>query len=149
MVITQQDVFEIKRTDMKKIIAIILLVSIATVGGIIWWNSPVHFLNVEDVAYIKVFNGNNGKSYVIDNKEDVSYIVNNISDTELRKTKISLGYMGYKFRLSFFNVDGKEIDKFILNDENTIRKDPFFYESKTGELCIEYLWELDDKILAE
>ena len=149
MVITQQDVFEIKRTDMKKIIAIILLVSIATVGGIIWWNSPVHFLNVEDVAYIKVFNGNNGKSYVIDNKEDVSYIVNNISDTELRKTKISLGYMGYKFRLSFFNVDVKEIDKFILNDENTIRKDPFFYESKTGELCIEYLWELDDKILAE
>ncbi len=134
---------------MKKITAVILIVIIAIASGVIWWNSPVYFLDGEDVEYIEVFNGSNGKKYAIEDKEAVTYIVNNIANTKLKKRKISLGYLGFGFKLSFFNEAGKEIEDLIINGEGNIRKDPFFYESKTGGLCFEYLWEIEQGISSE
>lgn len=134
---------------MKKIIAVVLIFAVVIVSGLVWWNSPVHFLDGEEVEYIKVFNGHNGKCYVIEDKEEVTYIVNNIANTELRKKKISLGYLGFGFRLTFFNDTGKEIDEFIINGVHNIRRDPFFYESKVDTLCFEYLQNIDNKIVSE
>lgn len=134
---------------MKKIIAVILIVAVVIVGGFIWWKAPVHFLNGEDVAYIEVFNGNNGNSFVIDGKEDITYIADNIADAKLKKTKISVGYKGYGFRLSFFKDNGKKVEEFIINSEDVIRKDPFFYKCEIGELCYKYLWEIESRVCAE
>ena len=38
----------------------------------------------------------------------------------------TLGYMGTKYTLTIYDGCSKK-DSFIINDENLIRKDPFFY----------------------
>lgn len=62
----------------------------------------------------------------------------------MKKDKISIFYSGYSFHMSFYNEEGKKIENFIMNDNYTIRKDPFFYHGN-GSLCFEYLKELEAK----
>jgi hypothetical protein len=46
--------------------------------------------------------------------------------------------------MKFYDNSGKEIDSFIINSTDTIRDDPFFY-CGNGDLCFDYLKELEDK----
>jgi hypothetical protein len=45
--------------------------------------------------------------------------------------------------MNFYDNSGKEIDSFIINSTTTIRDAPFFYQCK-GDLCFDYLNELED-----
>jgi hypothetical protein len=61
----------------------------------------------------------------------------------MTREKVSVGYTGYSFRMNFYDNSGKEIDSFIINSTTTIRDDPFFYRCN-GDLCFDYLKELED-----
>lgn len=76
--------------------------------------------------------------------DEIHYIVENIQNTKMKQDKLSLNYTGYSFRMKFCSETGKEFASFILNSENTIRKDPFFYRCDGG-LCYDYLKELEEK----
>lgn len=113
----------------------------------VWYFSPTIFLNkVEpsDVTYISVFDGTTGKGFNIHDIEEIRYIVENIQGIKMEKDKISIGYLGYYFRMRFYDETGKEIEHFIINSAETIRKDPFFYRCD-GSLCVDYLNALEDK----
>ena len=97
-----------------------------------------------DVKSIYVFDGNTGKDFDISDPDEIRYIVENIQSNKLESDKVSIGYSGYSFRMHFYDEEGKRIESFIVNYVNTIRKDPFFYRCD-GELCYEYLKELEDK----
>ena len=136
---------------MKKKTAIawaVVLVVIAAAAGAVWWNTPVRFLRGTDpgaISRIEVFDGNTGVGFTIEDSRDISYIVSNIQSAELRRERLSLGYMGTMFRLSFY--DGDELSAgFIVNSSDTIRDDPFFYRDKTGSLCVDYLRELEGEV---
>ena len=98
-----------------------------------------------DVKSISVFDGNTGNSFEISDTEEIHYIVENIQGIQMEKDKISIGYSGYSFRMKFYNEKGKEIESFIMNSDDTIRKDPFFYRCD-GNLCFDYLKELEGKL---
>ena len=126
------------------IIAIAILTFLALVLLIAYF-SPKTFLKNQEPSSIKsisVFDGNTGEGFVISNPNEIKYIVENISRIKTKRDKISVGYSGFGFRLSFYDEKGKEIDSFIINGENTIRSDPFFYRCNSP-LCFEYLKELE------
>ena len=96
------------------------------------------------IASIEVKNGSTGKTLVIDEKEDIAYIVGNIQSIRMKKDKRSLGYMGYGYRLRVIDVKGKTVSEFIINSDEMIRKDPFFYMCE-GRLCYEYITQLFER----
>lgn len=123
--------------------SIILIVVIGT----IWLRSPVQFLkntDANEISRIEVFDRHNGKQFIITNQEDIAFIVSNIQSTNMKREKVSIGYMGTHFSMQFYNLDGKKIDEFILNAADTIRKDSFFYIDEMESLCINYLQAIED-----
>lgn len=135
---------------MKKKYIILGVVVLLVASTFIWWSVPTTFLasvNANEITAIHVRNGNNGNAFEIKNQEDILYIVDNIQKQSLEKDRVSLFNMGTLYTLSFYNDNGKLISKFIVNSDDTIRKDPFFYRTNNGGLqtIVDYLNTLEDK----
>ena len=60
----------------------------------------------------------------------------------MKRGNISSNYNGFSYVMTFNGTDGKIIDSFIINSEDTIRDDPFFYRCNGG-LCFDYLKSLE------
>jgi hypothetical protein len=136
---------------MKKKVAIgvsVLLVLI--IVALVYYITPKTFgkgINPANVDHINVFDGNTGEGFTIENADDIRYIVENIQSKPMRRDGVSLGHMGWKFSIVFVDKNDKAIVPiFFINSDNTIRKDPFFYRCDGG-LCIDYLDELENKIV--
>ena len=130
----------------KKIRLIIAIVFVLMVALAIWYFIPTTFLSKvdpSDIKSISVFDGNTGEGFDFSNADEIRYVVENIQSTKMKKDTLSIGYAGFCFRISFFAENGKEIESFIINSSNTIRKDPFFYRCN-GDLCFDYLKELEE-----
>lgn len=128
---------------MKKKIAVIILIIIAIAigGGLIWYNTAVAFvgLNAADVLEIVIFNGNTGETLHISDKNNIEHILSNWNAVTLKRDKISINYSGFSFRTTIYLNDGEQADgwnNFIINSNDTVRKDPFFY--KTTDTLIDY-----------
>lgn len=135
---------------MKKKYIMLGIIAVILVSAFIWWNVPTSFLasvNANEITSIYVRNGNNGNTFEIENQEDILYIVDNIQKQSFEKDGVSLFRMGTLYVLSFYNGDGKQVSKFIVNGNDVIRKDPFFYQTNGDGLqaVIDYLDTLEDK----
>lgn len=132
----------------KKILLLIIVIVIAAAAiSAIWYFVPTVFLSrvdSSDVKSISVFDGNTGKGFDISDTDEIRYIVENIQGTKMKKSNVSIGYSGFGFRLHFYDKAGNEMDGFIINSTDTIRKDPFFYRCD-GNLCFDLLKELEGK----
>ena len=131
----------------KKFRLIIAITFVLAAALAIWYFNTTTFLrkvNPSDIKSIFVFDGNTGESFDFSDTDEIRYVVENIQSTKMKKDTLSMGYTGYSFRISFFDKNGKEIENFIINSSNTIRKDPFFYRCD-GNLCFDYLKELEEK----
>ncbi len=131
----------------KKFRLIIAITFVLAAALAIWYFNTTTFLrkvNPSDIKSISVFDGNTGESFDFSDTDEIRYVVENIQSTKMKKDTLSMGYTGYSFRISFFDKNGKEIENFIINSSNTIRKDPFFYRCD-GNLCFDYLKELEEK----
>ena len=133
----------------KKFRLIIAITFVFVAALAIWYFMPTAFLskvNPSDIKSISVFDGNTGESFDFSDTDEIRYVVENIQSTIMKKDTLSMGYTGYSFRISFFdeNENEKEMESFIINSSNTIRKDPFFYR-RDGDLCFDYLKELEEK----
>lgn len=131
----------------KKICLIVAIVFVLIAALAIWYFVPTTFLskvNSSDIKSISVFDGNTGERFVFSDTDEIRYVVENIQSTKMKKDTLSIGYLGFSFRISFFDENRKEIESFTINSSNTIRKDPFFYRCD-GDLCFDYLKELEEK----
>ncbi len=131
----------------KKIRLIIVIIFALIAALAIWYLLPTTFLSKVEASHIKsisVFGGNTGEGFDFSDTDEIRYVVENIQSTKMKKDTLSIGYMGYSFHISFFDENGNEIESFIINSPNTIRKDPFFYRCD-GNLCFDYLKELEEK----
>lgn len=128
------------------VIASAAIVVAAVIGITVWWILPKSFLNgIEpgDVKVISVFNGNTGVEFEISDADEINQIVENIKDVSMKKSGISLGVVGYSFRLRFLDGAGRELESFVLNSPGAIRKDPFFYGGEG--LCYGLLEEIEGR----
>lgn len=123
---------------------IILVVAAFFIGLIIVGNKKVS-INADKVTGIEIFNGTNGKTAIINNKEDISKFVNEINSLSLKRKSVSLFKMGYRYRVTLYSGDRKMAGKwgsFIINDAELIRDDPFFYQVVDGAIDIGFLEDL-------
>lgn len=129
--------------------AVILLALVAAAG---FYLTPKTFgenITPSEVDHINVFDGNTGVGFTIDNPDDIQYIVENIQSHPMKRDGVSLGYMGYGFQVSYLDENDQDvIPLFLLNSDDTIRKDPFFYRCDGG-LCFEYLKTMEEVYSAE
>ncbi len=128
----------------KKIIILLSVVAIFLVGFSIWYNVPIDLMSLEhnEVLEIVVFNGNTGNTTHITDKEQIQHIIENLNDVELKRSKPSVGYSGFSFKTTIYLLDGNEADdwnNFIINSDDTIRKDPFFYTVNKGKIDYDYI----------
>ena len=62
----------------------------------------------------------------------------------MKRDGLSFGHMGYSFRISYIDEKDKNIiPEFIVNSDDTIRRDPFFYRCEGG-LCYDYLKTMEE-----
>ena len=137
---------------MKKIILICAgaVLLIALLIGFVWWHVPTVFLedvDPADVARIEVFNGTNGERFAIEDSTDIVYIVEKIGDVKMQREEWEV-VDGFVYSLSFYTADGTCIEKFILNDDDTIRDGNMeyetVYETEHDPLCFYYIKDLED-----
>ena len=117
----------------KKMIILLSAMVICLIGIIVWYNVS---LNLTD------FNGNSGETTHITDEQQIQHIIQNLNDVTVKKWKPSVGYTGYSFKITIYLSDGNEADgwnNFIINSEDTIRKDPFFYSVVTGKIDYNYI----------
>ena len=122
-------------------------VSVLLLAALFWWATPVTFLEgvpADKVTSIEVFDGGTGIGFTVVAPEDIQYIVSNLQQASMQREKLSLGYMGTRFRLTFYDDSGVPLETLIVNSANTIRKDPFFYRDPDASLCLDYLLSLED-----
>ncbi len=130
---------------MKKKVSILLAgVLILILGAAAWYNAPIDLMNLDpnEVMEIVVFNGNSGNGTHIEDKEQIQHIIDNLNDIEIKRAKPSVGYMGYRFKMTIYSSNGNEADdwnNFIINSVDTIRKDPFFYSVTKGKIDYSYI----------
>lgn len=131
---------------MKNISIIVGGIVILIIGVLFICSVPKNFGNNIDaskVHHINVFDGNTGQEFTIDRPSDVMYIVENIQRVKVKRSKISVGYMGFGFRITYMDQNDNEMmPVFYMNSEDTIRKDPFFYRCDGG-LCFDYIKGLE------
>lgn len=136
-----------KKRTLTTIAAVLILAGIAA-----WYFTPKTFakgIKADEVAYFSVFDGQTGTGFQVTEPAYVKMIVRNLQSTPMKRSGISLGRMGYGFSVEGIGKDGKSIIPLLyMNDSGTIRKDPFFY-SCGGELCFDFLKELEPNVSAE
>lgn len=117
---------------------------------VFWLASPRVFLkgiDPLDVAEIQIFDGNTGDSFSITDEEDVKHIVETVQRVKMKRTGLSIGRMGYRFRLAFLDKDGRRLSRFVLNSATVIRMAPFFYETsekaEEDPLCYTYIEQIE------
>lgn len=96
----------------------------------------------QEILEIVVFNGSSGNATHITDKEQIQHIIDDLNDVEIKRTRPSMGYSGYGYKLSVYLSDGNEAgdwNNFIINSEDTIRKDPFFYSVIKGYIDYNYI----------
>ena len=134
----------------RKQIVIISAIAIVIIGIYIWFKTPINMMgtNPEEIMEIVIFDGNTGNSVRTFDKEDISYIIENLNNIKLKREKLSSGYVGYSFKITIYGNDGEKIDgwnNFIINSKDTIRKDPFFYKVVEGSIDYQYIKDLVEK----
>lgn len=131
----------------KKIIILLSAMAILFAGIAIWYNTPIDLMDLDhnEVMEIAVFNGNSGNTTHIKDKEQIQHIIANLNDVEVKRAKLSVGYSGYSFKVTIYLSDGNEADdwnNFIINSDDSIRKDPFFYSVTKGKIDYNYIEDI-------
>lgn len=125
--------------NIKRILIILLILAVITT---IYYISPKTFLKgigPAQVTSISVFDGQTGASFEITKSAQITHILNSLQGKNFKHDGLSIGNMGYGFRMTFEGID----EEIILNSNNTVRKAPFFYTCDE-ELCFDYLKELEE-----
>ena len=134
-----------KTAALKRILAVLML---GVFLGIIWWHLPKHFLKNIDPAKVEkivVFNGTNGHEITISDPAEIEEFIASVSAVKMQKLRVSLGYMGYSFRIRVV-IRSELLPRsysFTINSASLIRKDPFFWYGLGEDLPFEWLKEKD------
>lgn len=120
------------------------LIIMLLLSAAVWYRMPIDLMELDpnEVTEIVVFDGNTGKAAHITDAEPIQRLIGNWNEVEVRRTKPSVGYTGYRFQVTIYLSDGEEAgdwNNFILNSADTIQKDPFFYSVTEGTVDFPYL----------
>jgi len=73
---------------------------------------------------------------------DPEHLILNLNAITFKKGKLSFGYAGYAFRVTIFDNDGKVYKELMINSNETIRYNGFFYTDELGRIDFGYIENL-------
>lgn len=131
----------------KKLIIFLCAAAVLLAGIAVWYRAPIDLMDLDpdEVTEITVFNGSTGNTTHIRDRAQIRHIIDQWNDVEVKRAKRSSGYSGYSFRVTLSLSDGRKAgdwNDFIINAEDTIVKDPFFYSVTKGDTDYRYLENL-------
>lgn len=129
----------------KKQVFLLILTAIALFCGlyaITYIPKKIVTIEPAEVSKIEIFDGNQGEMITIDNAEHIENIISNLNDITFSKGKLSLGYSGYRFRVTIYDNTGKEYKELIINSDEKIRYHGFFYTDKSSSIDYGYIENL-------
>ncbi|WP_027084409.1 hypothetical protein [Cohnella panacarvi] len=108
---------------------------------------PQRLININnaDVSKLIIFDGNTGEETEITTKSEVDHIIDNLREITFQKGKPTFGFMGYSYKTTIYNKKGKSIIKFIINSEDTIRYNGFFFKAKGDLIDYSYIKKIIEK----
>ena len=112
----------------RKLVMLLTIVAVLAVGIGIWYNVPINLMDLEhdEVIEIVVFNGNTGNATHITDETQIEHIIENLNEIKLKRSKPSVGYSGYSFKMTIYLSDGNEAD-----DWNNLSSIPMILFGKT------------------
>ncbi|WP_047982819.1 hypothetical protein [Ornithinibacillus californiensis] len=96
-------------------------------------------INPSEVSKLEIFDGNQGKALTVSDGEHIKHIITNLNGITFSKGKSSLGYLGYRFRMTIYDEDGDEQKVLIINSNDKVRYKGFFYTDPTKRIDIDYI----------
>ncbi|MFD1038386.1 hypothetical protein ACFQ3N_08235 [Virgibacillus byunsanensis] len=99
-------------------------------------------IDPSEVSKITVFDGNTGYDLEITDVTDINHIIRNLNEVTFQKGKLSFGYMGFSFRTTIFDHNGKSMKEITINSDDTIRYKGFFYNSIDHSIEYDYIEQL-------
>lgn len=128
---------------------VLLAVIICIIVIICFLTSPISSFSIDPdrIDRINVFDGTTGEGMDVSDQEEIRRIVNYTNGMRLNRDQLSVGYMGYEFRVTFYS-DDREVESFILNSADVVRKDPYFYTLQEETGLYDHLQSLYDKDLS-
>lgn len=133
----------------KKIIILLSVVLIICLGLWLYMQMPSSFLDdiaPDEISSITIRDGSTGQIFTITEEGDIAYIITTIQTAEFKKEKLSLLYVGTLYTLRFYDENGVECESFILNSDDIIRRNPFFYQaSEPLSGLTEYIQRLNNE----
>lgn len=123
----------------KTLIFVGILAALALLYGLTYIPHTIVNIKPNKVSSIKIFDGNTGYETGITDKAAIQYIINNLNEVTFQKDKWALFYMGYSYRTTIYNHQGKPAKKLIINSSDTIRYKGFFYKAKGNQIDYEYI----------
>ncbi len=96
----------------------------------------------EEIAKITILNGNTGGFKEITDAAEIKEIISDFENVDFKISGVAFGRMGAGFRVKFYDKKDKLISKTIVNSEDTLRDNFFFYKRLTGEINVNRLREL-------
>ena len=93
----------VKNKQSGLIFILVSMVIILLVGIIVWYNAPIKLMDLDhnEIMEIVVFNGNSGNTTHIKDDEQIQHIIDNLNDIKVKRSKLSAGYSGYSFKVTF------------------------------------------------
>ena len=122
------------------IVATFLLLCLAF--GMTFIPGKITNIAAANVSKISIFDGNTGNSINITNEADINHIISNLNEIKFQKGKPSFGYMGYSYKTTIYNKEGKVVQEIIINSSETIRYKGFFYTAKDNPIDYNYIQNL-------
>lgn len=108
---------------------------------------PRRIVNIEpdEVTKIEVFNGSSGEALTITEPSEVAHIISNLNQIKFQKGRPSLFRLGYGYELVIHGEKEQKYRKLILNSNDTIRYNGFFYQDSMDRIDMDYLDNLYSK----
>ncbi len=115
----------------------------------VWYRTPINLMDLDpdEVLEIVVFNGGTGTVTHVSDTNQIATIIDALNEVTVERGKPSVGYSGFGFKITIYLSDGNQADdwnNFIINSNDTIRKDPFFYTVAEGNLPYDYIASIAD-----
>ncbi len=92
--------------------------------------STRQYTDIKSAEKIEIVSGIDGTSCDITDKENISYIMENINSADYDKKESSGSYTGWSYTLNFYDSDGNISDKIVILSESRIDYDGYIYEIK-------------------
>ena len=124
------------QTVHQKIVLGLVCLALVVTSGVLWWNMTFPLIDIpaSEVSKIEIFSGYTGTATTIVERDSIERLIGNLNSVTVRKEKVSLGYLGFGYRITLYRSNDRVYRAFIVNTNDTIRKDPFFYQATPGAI---------------